>query len=96
MPFAIPRPRPVATPATRPIVGETDRATLHATTAVTLTIAPVERSKTPAMIQIVSPIASRPSAAHWSRIFAKLFCVKKVFVEKVSPMNSARNATTIP
>ena len=39
-------------------------ATLQATTPVTLTIAPVDRSKTPAMMQIVSPIASRPSAAH--------------------------------
>ena len=52
---------PTRTAAISPTAGEVEIATLVEITAVTLTIAPTDRSKTPARMQIVSPIASSPS-----------------------------------
>ena len=65
---------------------------MHATTPETLTFAPTERSKTPAMMQSVSPHASRPIAAHWSRMFEPFWNFRNESDAKLSAMNSARNA----
>ena len=76
-PLAMPRPSPAATAATRPTVGDVESATFVAVTPVTLTIAPTERSKTPARMQIVSPIVSSPSGPHWSSRLERFPVVRK-------------------
>ena len=92
IPLTIPSPRPVAIPAIRPRVGEAEFATLQATTPETLTFAPTERSKTPAMMHSVSPQASRPIAAHWSRMFEPFWNFRNEPEAKLSATKSATNA----
>ena len=64
IPLAIPSPRPDMTPRKRPKPGLVALAAFAEITPETLTIAPAERSKTPAMMHSVSPIATNPMAAY--------------------------------
>src|SRR5436190_5891 len=63
-PLAIPSPTPAITPRKRPKPGFVAFAAFAETTPETLTIAAADRSKTPAMMQSVSPIVTNPAAAH--------------------------------
>ena len=79
----MPSPSPASTPSTSPSWAIA-LAALVATTAETPKIAPVETSKMPAMMQIVTAQAMIPSGADWSRMFSRLRWVRNVSVAKLS------------
>ena len=74
-PLTTPSTAPIRTPAAMPGHGGNQRQ-LACGTAATAKIAPTDKSKTPAMMPIVTPQATMPTGADWSRMLSRLRRVK--------------------
>ena len=79
-----------------PTHGEVTSASLQAATAETAKMAPTDRSKTPAMMPMVTPQATIQTGADWSRILSRLRWVRNRSVARLKVTKSARKLRTIP